>query len=80
MSIQLKNVRSHRDDERLILCPDCGQQVKKKCFAAHAMSHMGRVVVGEETSIGMCDAVRKQNRDIKRFHCEEDDERFVHRM
>jgi len=78
--LQLKNVRSHKDDDNLISCPDCGQLMKKKCMLAHSQSHVGHLIVGEEVMVSYLDSVRKHKRDSKTFACPEDDKKFVHRM
>jgi hypothetical protein len=65
--------------ENTKLCPDCGQLIKKKCFATHSNSHVDRIVIGEEATIGMLDEIRRQKRLQKQFNCEEDGQ-HLHRM
>ena len=77
--LRLKNVRSHKDDVKLVMCPDCGQLMKKKCLLVHSQSHVGRIVIGEEATIGMLDEIRRQKILAKTFDCPEDDKR-IHRM
>ena len=64
--LQLKNIRSHREDDMLVKCSDCGQLIKKKLFQLHSVSHIGRVVDCEEATIGMLDAIRRNKRNPDR--------------
>jgi hypothetical protein len=69
-SSQLKNVRSHKDDDKLYLCNDCGNYVKKKDLPQHRIDHMNEVVDGETMTIGMLDNIRHFKRHPSK--CPED--------
>jgi hypothetical protein len=62
-SNQLKNARSHKDDDRLYLCNDCGEAVKKKDLPQHRIGHLNEIVDGEAMTIGMLDNIRKSKRN-----------------
>ena len=60
--LQLKNIRSTKDDDKLFLCNDCGDYVKKIDLPQHRIDHMNASADGEVNELSFLDNVRFHKR------------------